>query len=365
MRQGRLILLIGLLGIVFAAFSLLVTESSEPSYNGQRLTYWLGIVRTDQNGSVLPDDPATKAIRAMGPKTFQILLKYVADRDTPTKRFVMKLERKFRWFPFHPYFAAESHIFANNGFRALGTNALPVLPKLARLLDNNDFDVRQEVCRSIAYMGPAAQPAVPALIKEFKREAAEAHGGYAPGYALAKIGTNAKDAIPVLKAALNNQSREYRFCAQAALLNLNIPAPPEYYQQLTNVPVEINKAIILANWCGTNAAPALPVLVAALKSTNIDVQIPTLESIGLFHLQPEICVPAIVPFLQSSNLQLRLGAMESLKKFGQSAKQAGPAVAACLKDADEQVRDEARIALPAINPDTATKLGLPLGPFYQ
>jgi HEAT repeat protein len=295
----------------------------------------------------------------MGNKAIPTLLHYAATRDTRMRMYILDHESKFPWFPTHLHLAEEDHIRALNGFYALGTNASPAVSKLARLLDDDDVEVRWCACSCLSSIGSAAQDAVPALISEFKRAMSGTNReSFIAGYAMIKIGPAAGAAIPTFRTALTNASPECRACAQAALLNFNIPAPPEFYFQLTNPACKYPNATLLATWCGTNAAAAVPILVSGLNSADSSIQSHSLEGLGDLHQRPELCIPAIIPFLESSNIMLRYKSAMALEMFGESAKQAGPALARHLTDPNDGIREVARFALPLVDPERASKLGL-------
>jgi HEAT repeat protein len=109
---------------------------------------------------------------------------------------------------------------------------------------------------------------------------------------------------------------------------------------------------------GSNAAVAVPALIAVLNSTNDRVCLRTLFALHRIQSRPELVVPAIVRLLSNTNRSVRGEVLFCLEKFGSNAKAAAPEVVRCLQDPEPLVRTWAIVSLNGISPETAEAAGV-------
>jgi HEAT repeat protein len=363
---GLAALLLVLVGVI--AWEVL--REREPVYHGKALSIWL-------EGPPAPDSisPETEtAIRAMGTDALPALLNMVRLRDSAVRKALIELSSKHKWLPIHIRPVEEIREMACCGFMLLGPTAKPAVPKLARLLDDDDPQVRCVAAACLAYLGPTSRDAVPALVvylshllKPNRGSQWDAHGRYFAAYALCQIGPAAGPAIPQLTAltTLTNESDwRARACARAALIKLRgdslLPLAEGLKDTSDQTRWFYEKGGNVILYLGTNAEPLIPVLLGALQQKNIDIQKRALAVLEMIHARPELCIPAIAPSLRSTNSGMREGSIDALRAFGTAAKQ-GAVVSELIRSLNDPagfVRTRATNALRRIDPEATAKAGV-------
>jgi hypothetical protein len=150
--------------------------------------------------------------------------------------------------------------------------------------------------------------------------------------ALTRLGPRAKAAIPALEALSRSTVElhrdQLRAAATAALVRIRGESLQPYIDQLHTASGEQwgRLATILGNQ-ETNAAEAVPALVAGLMQTNRVVWIePTVAALGNIHSHSELSVPALLKQLGKTNLVSEYLVYWALGKFGPDAESASPAL---------------------------------------
>jgi len=100
---------------------------------------------------------------------------------------------------------------------------------------------------------------------------------------------------------------------------------------------------------GTDAEPAIPMMLSALQQTNQNIVMVALRNLGIIRRQPDTCIPQIIPFLTSTNVIIRRNAMLVVRRFGSAARPARADVLEHLHDPDFRVRVEATNSLNQID----------------
>lgn len=110
---------------------------------------------------------------------------------------------------------------AKNGFQILGPAAAPAIPSLTRLLYDTNEVISLFAAQSLAPIGPAA---VPVLVEAFqkRKNRYEYVVGTHAAMALWELGTNAQPAIPILLEDLHHRAAPIRQRAADTLGNLAI-----------------------------------------------------------------------------------------------------------------------------------------------
>jgi len=168
----------------------------------------------------------------------------------------------------------------------IGAASKPAVPELAKLLNDENPDVRHETAIALAKIGPNAKEAVPALAKALEECDGPSCCGVA--YALGRIGD--PEAVPALMKALESKDETLAAIGAWALVQIR---PKD----------------------AKTAEKALPVLIRELGG---------------------------------SDPKFRRGAAEALKQLGPLAKPAVPALKKALNDDEASVRAMAAEALAAI-----------------
>jgi hypothetical protein len=293
----------------------MVCHFSQPSYGGKRLSSWLD--KADHEGQVWdywtggclePDPEIARAIRAIGPRAVPLLLTLLRAKDTPFTKKLRDLSQTYKWIPIDCRDPEQFHSLACYGFWLLGPLAKSAVPQLIASLDDKDAQVRASAAFVLSLIGPAEIAALPALEKrlsllcqtnppsrDWETET------FCVFRALGEIGPPARSAI--LKIVVPSQPRTFAIpAAKAARIKITGEGLDSAIAPLANLPdfQKWREACEVAEELGANAAPAVPLLVANLQSTNRAVQVAVLTALGRIHSRPDLCLPAMTRFLWPS-----------------------------------------------------------------
>jgi hypothetical protein len=159
MRKGFRILILAVILAVAAGMAWLATsQPGEPVYQGKRLSLWLQEYPSNSVRTV-------EAVRAIGTNSIPTLLRFLREDDSSLKYRLLKLLRKQKLFKI-PYTSARiCNQEALHGFQTLGSSASNAVPELIRIyVRNMSPDSEWTTAQSLAFIGPAASNAVPALL---------------------------------------------------------------------------------------------------------------------------------------------------------------------------------------------------------
>jgi len=366
---------------VLAALALLIWlafHSSEPSYHGKSLNRWLEQARQNKEienalADVYLDTPSAHAVRAMGKDALPSLIRMAHTRDTPFRRGMIELSRKYEWLGLHPQSFDDIQMKAAYGFSILGPSAKTALPELTAMLDDPAPEVRLLAAFAIGKIGPAGASAIPALGKLIANSvSANPNRKHSTderalaAYALGSMGPAAQAALPQIELLRKDSNYFVRAAGEAAFVKISGQGLDTILEPLKD-PSSTNwmfaaQAIV---FLGTNGAPAIPLLIAALQSTNASVRDKALDAVSAIHMSPETTIPAILPFVAATNTNNwnRANALNALRNFGPSARAMVPiaTLQRAIEDPDENVRIHATNALREIDPEAARKLGIESG----
>jgi HEAT repeat protein len=348
-----------------------VLRTREPDYQGRTLSAWLEDARMDWDSPKA--DPRTEtALRAMGPRALPALVNLVRVRESLFRKALMELSSRQLWPRTHIRPRNETQSMAYFGFMVLGPAAKPAVPALVRCLGDADPEVRCLAAHCLGLIGPEAQDAVPELTAYLRRTLTLNTGSiwdenerYAAAFALCQIGPAARPAIPELTtlSTMTNGSvwrARAGICSQAALIRIKGASVQPLIEVLKSNAETNDWNLRVLLYLGTNAEPAIPVLLTSLQQTNIHRQSRIIEALGKIHAQPEVCLPALSPFLQSTNAGMRILALKAIRAFGATAKGAAPMpeLVRCLRDPDVGVRAQATNAIRQVDPEAAAAAGV-------
>jgi HEAT repeat protein len=217
-------------------------------------------------------------------------------------------------------------------FRAMGQDAVPFL---IRRLE----DAPSERFKSVLEMLPGALTELHRHRKQMWQHRA--------AYLLGEMGSAARSAEANLSSAAERGNWALRGAATVALMKIRMePIDPliEELRDTSNWEVWNQNAMMVGQF-GAQADSAVPILLDALRHSNIVIQAHALIALGWIGSQPDKCVPAIVPFVTSPNVGHRQKAMGALRAFGTNALPAKNSILGALNDVDPWVRHEAETAL--------------------
>ncbi|MEO6785900.1 MAG: HEAT repeat domain-containing protein [Chthoniobacteraceae bacterium] len=240
---------------------------------------------------------------------------------------------------------------------SLAAEPTPDVAKLAAQLSASDRDTRREAGHQLEKLGPAAKPALHALIvatgdsdKQVWENALTA---------IASIGPGAAEAIPQLVESFDSRKgSDYRqrdkaqklMRAAHALACIGDAARPALVSALkaNDTGLRLGAAKALGEM-GTHAGDAIPALIENLGHSDEDLRNEVIGTLGL--IGPDAVVP-LTKSLAWPDSKLRIGSARALAAIGAPAASAGPELLARLAAEKEQ---DVRIALLGALP----RVGLP------
>ncbi len=187
----------------------------EPEYAGRTLTQW--VVRcSESSADPKVSDECVEAIRQIGTNGLPTLLQMLEAPEEPWRTKVNIWAQRLGCADPIVKDTSFKKWIARDGFAFLGSQAQSALPELLRMLSRcRTADEREIVIQCIGLIGPAAEPAVPALIK------AARSGGQSECFhvcwALARIARQPEVAVPFLTDQLSDADRGVRRQAANAL----------------------------------------------------------------------------------------------------------------------------------------------------
>ena len=312
--------------------------TSEPSYHGHSLSYWMDNRYTRlKDGGSFPNPEADDAFEAIGTNAIPYLVEWISSSRRAQSGFDYSwksLEILRRMGPSAaPAIPGLIRIVGEDGnfpacaLGAIGTNAIPAVS--AALLESVSTTnspakprgrrrgrppqecAQRNLVGALGFMGTNAEPAVPALIAYLDNNMALDRGGAAE--ALAVIGRNQPDfVVPALLRALGQLKGFSRGCVADALGSF-----------------------------GTNAKIALPALDAASHDSDPYVQIHAAAARDQIEPGNPEAIRSLIEHLATGPPLVRRQAIGALSRVGKHSSEALTALSECLHDADPQIRIEA------------------------
>lgn len=365
--------------LAFLAFlAWLAFHSSEPSYHGKSLSAWLEQARPNNEfdnpfQDIYLDTPSARAVRAIGKDALPTLLRLAHTRDTLPRQALFDLFQRYHWLGFRTQRFEDIHLKAAYGFLVLGPEAKSALPELISMLDDPASEVQIVAAFAIGKIGPDGAPAIPALQRLITNSLSanptrkfSTDERSVPAYALGAMGPAARRALPQLELLRKDSDLFVRATAEAACIKISGTGLDAIFEPLKEPPpTNWAFAAEAIQFLGTNAAPAIPLLIPALQNTNASVRNTALLALSAIHMSPETTIPAILPFVAATNTNsiTRARALTIIRNFGPSARGLVPmtALLQALQDPDENIRIHATNALRQIDPDAARKAGIDSG----
>lgn len=273
MRPRKLAQVLLVLAVISVLFLLSLRASNRPAWNGKPVTHWIRYLRF-QSGS---DDCTigARGILEIGPAAIPYLEAGLHQRDTPLSRGWAKVYPKLppaiqKRFDL-PVTAASYRYNCAYGLELLGVQASNTVPMLSTLLNDPDPWVRTGAASALGEMGPFARPVVQEFRQTIAKTNVTASFRLACVVALKKIMRNAPETVDTFAPILNDPDYNFRSHAAMAL------ATP-----------------------GTNKAPAVALLTAALRDSHATVQGRAASSLGQLGSAASSAVPALLTVLHES-----------------------------------------------------------------
>jgi HEAT repeat protein len=164
------------------------------------------------------------------------------------------------------------------------------------------------------------------------------------------MGSDAEAAIPQLIPLLKDPNMYVRIEAARTLASIGKAAKTALIPMLqhSDVSIRANAAMALAQM-EEEAKDALPSLIVLLKTdTNRQVQLNTIEALGMLRSQGAAAVPHLIPRLYDPDPTIHSYTVRALLRIGPAAKPAIPHLKELLKSANPSMRDDILTAIATI-----------------
>ncbi len=190
----------------------------DPVYGGKALSDWLRAYAPSSPSQPHSRewDAADDAVRHIGTNSIPFLLHMIREKDSVLKLKMAALAQKQRFFKPHFILAAERNVEASRAFIVLGAAATCAVPALVKMYDQNiSAQSQSAIMDALAWIGPAAWPSVPLLLRASTNADSRVRAGAL--WALGEIHVESKLCVPVLIRGLGDSNDWTRLSAAHAL----------------------------------------------------------------------------------------------------------------------------------------------------
>ena len=224
----------------------------------------------------------------------------------------------------------------------MGEEVEAAIPAITSLFRSGDCDVADSLT------AVAGKAAVPVFIEELEDENESIRTGAATG--LGEIGEEARDAVPALIEALNQEgSTNFKDAVVEALgkigtdADLVVPVMIDLYEE-----IDSRTAVEALASYGPDARDAIP----QIEQAFVDPQTRSAASEALGSIGRD-AVPTLVSFLNDSDPEVRASAAYGLMLVGEDAADAVDDLKLAIEDQNQIVRSASAVALAQIDPTYA------------
>ena len=291
---------------IFLWLLCIIFHPFEPRYEGKRLSAWTkdlffieGFIKDPRTPTVRQKhEQAVAAIQHMGVRILPLALKLCRAKDSWLKE---KLEDwsddwngKHENFEIHITTAMDKQNEGMNIIWALGPMAKPAIPDLIKMLENKDQEIAGGAMHALQGIGAGTIPPLIELLynpnPEFRMRAASVLGMMEP---------KAHTAVPALLQCLEDKNEGVRLNAVRSLgliredAPIVVPSLVRCLEEETNNPIPWDYFIAFGHF-GTNAKPAVPILIKIIESQKINYMPPVWGALGALNkIDPEAAQPFI------------------------------------------------------------------------
>jgi HEAT repeat protein len=339
----------------------LTWAAPEPTYKGKPLPEWIKALASDDPAVRRDAAGALGQIGAGSSEAAPALVKALTDTDEQVRRLAIASLGELRpdaKVVIEPLAAVllKDRVPGVRQQAAIvlgqyGKEAKPALPSLLGRLRNpgENQDVRQQAARAIGLIGPEAKEAIPALVALLDDRDGTLLWFYA-GNALAGIGP---DALPAVIAVFRKADGQVNSRAVDAASFFRRAGVPKLTAALKSpdATVRLAAAAALANASPEDAAPARPILDAAVRDPDSGRRATATRSLTLLNFMTTPAVDGLVEALRDKQPAVRRDAASALGDHGPRGRDALPALRVALKDSDSEVLLYAALAVAQIDPE--------------
>jgi HEAT repeat protein/flagellar basal body rod protein FlgF len=196
----------------------------------------------------------------------------------------------------------------------IGREASAATPALLKLLESDDWELREGVTGALLRIAPDSEVVTAAVVQTWSAAARSTVGPrrYRAVLTLGRLGAKAAGAIPLLTELLDDPTSG----AARALGQI-----------------------------GETAAPAVPALAGALRRPEAHVRQQAADALGRIGPAARPAIPALLEVMKDRRPEVRWRAAAAIGRIGANENGCIAALAAMLKDEDPQVRDRVAEAL--------------------
>jgi HEAT repeat protein len=331
----------------------------EPSYKGKTLPEWLKALAAEDPAARRDAAGALGQLGADSPVAAEALVKALADTDVEVRRLAVaslgevRPDAKLVVEPLAGLLKDRDVAVRRQAAAVLGQYGPEAKPAVAALVarvrdPGEDRDVRQQAVQAIGRVGPGAKEAIPALVALLDDKDGTLLWSYA-GSALAGIG---EEAMPAVVAALKKPDGTINSRALSAASAFGRAGVPGLREALKSrdATLRVAAAAALVNASADDAAPARPVLDAAVQDPNSSRRQTAANALRLLNFMTTPSVEAFAKALGNPQRAVRLEAADTLAMHGPGGRDALPALRKALSDSDADVRLAAALAIAQIDP---------------
>jgi hypothetical protein len=260
------------------------SRERQPVYGGKVLTLWLRTYApSSSSGRHSPEwNEADDAVRHMGTNCIPILLRMIRLKDSPAKLWLVVFVQKHALTKrIHLVAAAVRNAEASRAFIVLGEMAKDAVPALVKMYDDNITAESQSAIEdALAWIGPAARPAIPLLMRATTNANPRVRANAL--WALGEIYAESELCVPLLIHALNDSDDWARLSAAHALgmFGTDAKSAVPSLMGLTNVATIFNGGMLSVRMQVMHEA------LNALKKIDLPVVSPSIETF------PDYGIPA-------------------------------------------------------------------------
>lgn len=359
----------------------------EPRHEGKTLSEWLA-QPWDERAS---DEDTAMALRAMGPRVLPTLLDWLQQRDSRIKRWIAMLADKQSFFELKLESADLRRGIAVNGLHLLGTNAIPAIPTLVKLI--NDPELGGAALSGLAAIGVPAWPVLlsgltnglPAVRSLAVVFLASDPFIDLPGTMPVLLRMFQDDNPQVQMTAINTlaQCERHQELVHPAIAEVaadtNSPSRATAINVLTHAKVAPSISLLVFLAAMQNGLPdvrrravvglaqieseeVLEPLIKALNDSEPAVRAKAAATVGRFSGQADRIIPLLHRLLTNDYPVVRGAAANGLARFGPAARVVVPDLLGLYEERSAlnppMLRQMVARALLAIDPASAAKVGL-------
>lgn len=241
----------------------------------------------------------------------------------------------------------------------MGPKARLAVPKLTEILADKLPEVRGQAAFALGQIGPEARQSMPALLDLLKDKDALVRVHAAD--AVWQIEKNIA-ALPVLEKTLKEiDDQDTLILAIKTLGKVGTPGVQALIGVIKKGNPEKIEAFNALAHLGPEARDAIPVLSEVLQTERLDRYVWVQAGYALRMIGPPTkdCVPVLIERLrEDKEIEVRRVSASLLGKVGKDAKDSIPTLLEALKDTDTNLRFYSAEALRKIDPEAAKKAGL-------